>query len=38
MTERIKKEEFARRLAERMNTDKTTALAWIDGVTETLYP
>jgi nucleoid DNA-binding protein len=37
MAERIKKEELARRLAERMNTDKTTALAWIDGVTETLY-
>ena len=37
MPERIKKEEFVRRLAARMNTDETTAMAWVDGVVETLY-
>ncbi|GHO65120.1 hypothetical protein KSC_040120 [Ktedonobacter sp. SOSP1-52] len=37
MMEHIKKDEFARRLAERMHTDQATALAWIDGMTETLY-
>ena len=37
MTERIQKDELARRLAERMQTDKATANAWIDGVVETLY-
>jgi len=37
MPERIKKEEFIRRLAARMNTDETTATAWVDGVVETLY-
>jgi hypothetical protein len=37
MPERIKKEEFVRRLAARMNADETTATAWVDGVIETLY-
>jgi hypothetical protein len=37
MTERIQKDELARRLAERMHTDIPTANAWIDGVVETLY-
>jgi DNA-binding protein HU-beta len=36
MTERIQKDELARRLAERMQTDIPTAKAWIDGVVETL--
>jgi DNA-binding protein HU-beta len=37
MTERIQKNELARRLAERMHTDIPTATAWIDGIVETLY-
>jgi nucleoid DNA-binding protein len=37
MPERIKKEEFVRRLAVRMNADETTATAWVEGVVETLY-
>jgi len=37
MADRIKKEEFARRLAKHMNTDEATATTWIDGFTETLY-
>ncbi|BCL84003.1 HU family DNA-binding protein [Ktedonobacteria bacterium brp13] len=37
MPDRIKKEEFVHRLATRMDTDDTTATAWIDGITETLY-
>jgi DNA-binding protein HU-beta len=37
MPDRIKKEEFVRRLAARMETDEATAGAWLDGVTETLY-
>ena len=37
MTERIQKNELARRLAERMHTDTATATAWIDAVVETLY-
>jgi DNA-binding protein HU-beta len=37
MTERIQKDELARRLAERMQTDIPTATAWIDGIVETLY-
>ncbi|TMD65310.1 MAG: HU family DNA-binding protein [Chloroflexi bacterium] len=37
MAERIKKEDFVRRLAAHMNTDETTASAWVDGVIETLY-
>jgi hypothetical protein len=37
MTDRIKKEELAHRLASRMNTDEATAKAWIDGLIETLY-
>ena len=37
MPERTKKDEIARRLAERMNSDEATAAAWLDGVIETLY-
>ena len=37
MTERIQKDELARRLAERMDTDVLTATAWIDAMVETLY-
>ena len=37
MADRIKKDEFARRLATRMNTDEATAAAWVDGFIETLY-
>jgi DNA-binding protein HU-beta len=37
MSERVGKEELARRLGERMGTDATTANAWIDGLVETLY-
>jgi len=37
MPARIKKEDVARRLATRMDTDEATATAWVDGVTETLY-
>jgi nucleoid DNA-binding protein len=37
MTERIQKDELARRLAERMQTDIPMAKAWSDGVVETLY-
>jgi nucleoid DNA-binding protein len=37
MPDRIKKEEFVHRLATRMDTDDATAMAWIDGITETLY-
>ena len=37
MTERIQKDELARRLAERMHTDSATATNWIDALVETLY-
>jgi DNA-binding protein HU-beta len=37
MTDRIEKDELARRLATRMQSDVTTASAWIDGFVETLY-
>lgn len=37
MADRIEKDELARRLAARMQTDTATASAWIDGVVETLY-
>ena len=37
MADRIKKEELARRLAARMNSDEATATAWVDGIVETLY-
>ena len=37
MVERIQKDELARRLAERMQTDTQTAALWIDGLVETLY-
>lgn len=37
MTERIQKNELVRQLAERMQTDETTAGRWLEGVVETLY-
>ena len=37
MTDRLKKEEFIRLLAARMDADEVTATAWLDGVVETLY-
>jgi hypothetical protein len=37
MPERVKKEDFIRQLAVRMNADDGTAAAWIDGMVETLY-
>ena len=37
MADRIKKEDFVRRLAARMNADEATATAWVDGIIETLY-
>src|SRR5436305_688903 len=37
MTDRLKKEEFVRLLASRMNADEATATAWLDGSVETLY-
>jgi hypothetical protein len=37
MAERVKTEDVARRLAERMETDEATAAAWLDGVVETLF-
>ena len=35
MTDRLKKEDFVRLLAGRMNADEATA--WVDGIVETLY-
>jgi DNA-binding protein HU-beta len=37
MSDRIEKDEVARRLAERMGTDAATASAWIDALLETIY-
>lgn len=37
MTDRLKKEEFIRFLAARMQADEATATAWADGMVETLY-
>lgn len=37
MSDRLNKEDVARRLAAKMNTDEATATAWLDGVVETLY-
>jgi DNA-binding protein HU-beta len=37
MVERIQKDEIARRLGMRMQTDQATAAAWMDAVFETLY-
>jgi nucleoid DNA-binding protein len=37
MADRLKKEDFVRRLAARMNADEATATAWVDGIVETLY-
>lgn len=35
--DRIQKNEVARRLAERMQTDEATATTWLDAMLETLY-
>gem|GEM_PF-305791 len=37
MADRLKKEDFVRLLATRMNADEAAATAWVDGVVETLY-
>ncbi len=37
MTERVQKDELARRLSARMQTDQQTAAGWIDAFVETLY-
>jgi DNA-binding protein HU-beta len=37
VAERIEKQEFIRRLAERMQTDQATATRWLDGVLEEMY-
>ena len=37
MAERIKKEEFVRRLAKTMKTDEATAEAWLDATLEAMY-
>jgi nucleoid DNA-binding protein len=37
MADRIQKDEVARRMAARMNSDPDTAAAWIDAFVETLY-
>ena len=37
MTDRLKKEDFVRLLAARMNADEATATAWVDDLVETLY-
>lgn len=33
----MKQKEVARQLAERMNVDEATAIAWIEALTETVY-
>ncbi|MDP9312618.1 MAG: HU family DNA-binding protein [Chloroflexota bacterium] len=33
----MKKQEFVRQVAERMDTNETTAALWVDAVTETIY-
>jgi Bacterial DNA-binding protein len=37
MANRIAKDALAQRLGVRMQSDTTTAAAWIDGIVETLY-
>ena len=37
MAEHIKKEEFVRRLAKKMETDEETAEAWLDATLEAMY-
>lgn len=37
MAERIKKDEFVRRVAKRMKTDETTAQIWVDAVMDTMF-
>lgn len=37
MTERMKKNEFARRMAEKMDTHEAVAEMWLDTMVETLY-
>ena len=37
MADRIEKQEFVRRLAQRMRTDEASAGAWLDGMLEEMY-
>jgi DNA-binding protein HU-beta len=37
MAERTKKDELARRLAQRMDVDEATTAAWLNAFVETLY-
>jgi hypothetical protein len=37
MPERIKKDEFVRRLAARMNADDEMSARWVDAMIDTLY-
>jgi DNA-binding protein HU-beta len=37
MPERIKKDEFVRRLAARMNADEEMSARWVDAMIDTLY-
>lgn len=37
MTDNIKKREFVRLLARKMNADEKTAELWLDGVSDALY-
>jgi nucleoid DNA-binding protein len=37
MAEHIKREEFVRRLAKKMETDEETAEAWLDATLEAMY-
>ena len=37
MSQRIQKQEIARRLAGRMNSDEETASQWIEAMIDTLY-
>ena len=37
MAKHIQKAELVRRLARRMNTEETTAEAWVDAILETMY-
>jgi nucleoid DNA-binding protein len=37
MAQRINKDEFVRRVAERMKVKETTAQTWVDAVLDTMY-
>jgi nucleoid DNA-binding protein len=37
MAKRINKEEFVRRVAERMKVNETTAQTWVEAVLDTMY-